>query len=84
MKIQVINERLAFWREVYDKYKAAYIALSENNVKFYVIDDRQLTRYDIDVIEEMLEKAEEKVDEYEAVLEGKAPRKAFGVIPMNW
>ena len=60
MKIQVINERLAFWREVYDKYKAAYIALIENNVKFYVIDDRQLTRYDIDVIEEMLERQRRK------------------------
>lgn len=84
MKIKVINERLAFWREVYEKYKAAYVALIENGVKFYVIDDRQLTRYDIDVIEDMLEKAERKVDEYEALLAGQGPRKAFGVIPMGW
>lgn len=84
MKIQIIQERLAYWRGLRDKLRDALIALAENNVKFYVIDDRQLTRYDIDVIEEQLEKAEEKVDEYEAMLEGKAPRKAFGVIPMNW
>ena len=84
MKIQIIQERLVYWRGLRDKLRDALIALAENNVKFYVIDDRQLTRYDIDVIEEQLEKAEEKVDEYEAMLEGKAPRKAFGVIPMNW
>lgn len=81
---EIIEQRLEFWRGVYEKYQAAYIALIEGGVKYYMIDDRQLSRFEITDVQEMIEKAEKKIDEYEALLNGKRPRKAFAVIPREW
>lgn len=84
MKKTVIIERLNFWKGVYEKYQKAYIALIEGGVKSYQIDDRQLSRFDLSEISKYMEEAEEKIDEYEALLEGKRPRKAFAIVPRDW
>lgn len=81
---EIIEQRLAFWKDVYEKYQAAYIALIEGGVKYYMIDDRQLSRFEITDVQEMIEKAEKKIDEYEALLNGRKSRKAFAVIPREW
>lgn len=84
MKKEIIEERLAFWKDVYEKYQKAYIALIEGGVKYYMIDDRQLSRFEITDVQEMIEKAEKKIDEYEALLNGRKARKAFAVVPREW
>lgn len=81
---EIIAQRLEFWRGVYEKYQEAYIALIEGGVKYYMIDDRQLSRFEIVDVMDMIEKAEKKIDEYEALLNGKKARKAFAVIPREW
>lgn len=81
---EIIEQRLAFWKGVYEEYQKAYIALIEGGVKYYMIDDRQLSRFEITDVQEMIEKAEKKIDEYEALLNGKKSRKAFAVIPREW
>lgn len=80
----VIRKRLSFWEGVHEKLQAAYIALVEGGVKSYMIDDRQLTRFDIPDLMRQIEEAEYKIDELTAALEGKRPRKAFGVLPRDW
>lgn len=79
-----LSIRLNFWRSTYEKLTAAYIALVDGRVKSYTIDDRQLTRFDLDTLRDEIEEAEKKIDELTALLNGRRPRKAFGVIPRDW
>ena len=71
-----VKIRLNFWRSAYEKLTAAYTALVDGRVKSYTIDDRQL--------KDEIEEAEQKIDELTALLNGRRPRKAFGVIPRDW
>ena len=80
----IIRKRLAYWEGVYEKLQAAYLALVEGGVKSYTIDDRSVTKFDIPNLLQQMEEIEEKIDELTAALEGKRPRKAFGVIPRDW
>ena len=80
----IIQKRLEYWTDVYDKLQDAYVKLVEGGVKSYTIDDRQLTRFDIPDLLKQIEEVEEKIDELTAALEGIRPRKAFGVIPRDW
>ena len=66
------------------KLRDAYLALVDGGVKSYMIDDRQLTRFDLPALEKQIEEAEAKVDELEELLNGQRPRRAFGVIPRDW
>lgn len=84
MDKELIKARLEYWKEVYEKYQNAYIALIEGQVKSYTIDDRQLSRWDLKDIADLMEDAEKKIDELSALLENKRPRKAFGVLPRDW
>ena len=79
-----IKIRLNFWRSAYEKLTAAYAALVDGRVKSYTIDDRQLTRFDLGTLKDEIEEAEQKIDELTALLNGRRPRKAFGVIPRDW
>ena len=76
--------RLKFWRSAYEKLTAAYSALVDGRVKSYTIDDRQLTRLDLPSLKDEIEEAEQKIDELTALLNGRRPRKAFGIIPRDW
>ncbi len=80
----IIRERLSFWEGVHEKLQAAYVALIEGGVKSYMIDDRQLTRFDLPDLKRELEDCEQKIDELSAALEGGRARKAFGIIPRDW
>jgi len=80
----IIRERLSFWQGVHEKLQAAYVALIDGGVKSYMIDDRQLTRFDLPDLKNEIEECEQKIDELSAALEGKRPRKAFGIIPRDW
>lgn len=79
-----INARLAFWRTALEKKRTAYLALLDGGVKSYTIDDRELTRFDLDTLRQEIEAAEKKVDELTVIAGGKKPRKAYGVVPRNW
>ena len=79
-----LRARLDFWTTALKKLRAAYLALVDGGVKSYMIDDRQLTRFDLPALQKEIEDAEAKVDELENLLTGQRPRRAFGVFPRDW
>ena len=79
-----VEKRLKYWQDTLDKLMDAYTSLLNGGVKSYTIDDRTLTKFDIPSIKRAINDAETKVSEYEALLNGMAPRKAFGVVPRDW
>jgi hypothetical protein len=79
-----LRARLEFRRAALGKLRAAYLALIDGGVKSYTIDDRTLTRFDLERLAKEIENAEKAVDELEAIADGRRPRKAFAVVPRNW
>jgi len=84
MTRETVQERLTYWRMQLGKLMDAYTALLDGGVKSYKIDDRELTRFDIASLKRAIEDAENKVNQYEAMLDGMKPRRAFGVVPRDW
>lgn len=79
-----IKARLQFWKTALEKLQAAYIALIDGGVQSYTIDDRSLTRFDLPKLKAEIKEAEQKIAEYTALLRGRKPRKAFGIVPKDW
>lgn len=79
-----LKARLAFWTTALEKKRAAYLALLDGGVKSYTIDDRSLTRFDLDTLAKEIKEDERRVDELTAMVQGRKPRKAFGIVPRNW
>jgi hypothetical protein len=79
-----VEKRLKYWQDTLGKLMDAYTSLSDGGVKSYTIDDRTLTKFDIPSIKRAINDAETKVSEYEALLNGMAPRNAFGVVTRDW
>ena len=79
-----LRARLEFKRSALEKLRTAYLKLIDGGVKAYMIDDRQLTRFDLPVLKKQIEALEAEIDELEALIEGARPRRAFGVIPRDF
>lgn len=79
-----LRARLEFRKKALEKLRAAYLALVDGRVKSYTIDDRALTRLDIEALRKEIEAAEREVDQLEAQLAGSRGRRAFGVLPRDW
>ncbi len=81
------NEAKALY-EYYDKLISrlteAKLKLIDGGVKSYTIDDRSLTRFDMDKISAEIDDAVNKRAVYKAIMNGKSPRKAVGVIPRDF
>ena len=84
MTRETIQEMLEYWRTTLRKLMDAYLALAEGQVKSYEIDDRSLTRLDLPSLKKAINDAEAKVAQYESLLAGHKPRKAFAVVPRDW
>ena len=50
-----LRARLDFWQSALSKLRAAYLALVDGGVKSYVIDDRELTRFDLPDLKDEIE-----------------------------
>lgn len=73
-----------YYSALVDKLMAAKLALVDGGVKSYTIDDRSLTRFDIDKLTDELDDAIRKRDEYAAIMNGGTSRRAVGFIPRDW
>jgi hypothetical protein len=79
-----LRARLTFKKKALDKLQAAYLALIGGGVKSYMIDDRQLTRFDLPVLKAQIDALESEIDELENIINGTRPRRAFGIIPRDF
>ena len=79
-----LKARYEFRRTALEKLRAAYLALVDGGVKSYMIDDRQLTRFDLPALKDEIKAAETELDELESALQNRRPRKAFGILPRDW
>jgi hypothetical protein len=79
-----LQARLAFWKTALEKKRAAYLALLDGGVKSYTIDDRSLTRFDLDTLAREIKEDERRVDELTTMVQGGRPRRAVGIVPRNW
>lgn len=78
-----LRRRLAFRKQALEKLYAAYEALVAGGVKAYMIDDRQLTRFDIPVLKKEIAAMENEIDALEKEIAGNGSR-AVGIIPRDW
>lgn len=76
--------RLEFRKKALTKLRKAYLALLDGGVKSYTIDDRSLTRFDLDKLKDEIEDIEVEVDELTAQIDGRKPRKAIGIVIRDW
>lgn len=79
----VLRERKAFRESALKKLYSAYEALVVGGVKAYMIDDRQLTRFDIPVLKKEIAAMENEIDALEKEIAGNGSR-AVGIIPRDW
>ncbi|MBE6537948.1 MAG: hypothetical protein E7671_00595 [Ruminococcaceae bacterium] len=66
------------------KLTEAKLALVSGGVKSYTIDNRSLTRFDIDSLGSEIEDAVKKRDIYRAIMNGGKSRKAFAIVPRDF
>ena len=79
-----LKARLEFHKDALKNLRIAYVKLLSGGVKSYTIDDRSLTRLDLDKLKNEIKDEEAAVDELEEQLKGRRPRRAFGVLPRDW
>ncbi len=84
MNKETIQERLDYWRGQLQELMDAYVSLIKGGVKSYEIDDRALTRFDLPSLKKAIDDAENKVAQYENMLDGLKPRRAFAVVPRDY
>jgi hypothetical protein len=73
-----------YYEQLISKLTEAKLALISGGVKSYTINDRSLTRFDVESLTAEIDDAVNKRAEYDAIRNGRAPRKAFGIIPRDW
>ena len=73
-----------YYTKLIDKLTDAKLKLLDGGVKSYTIDDRSLTRFDLDKLTAEIDDAVRKQAEYDAILNGRSPRKAVGVVPRDF
>ena len=79
-----LRARLDFRQRALTRLRDAYIKLVDGGVKSYMIDDRQLTKFDLPALKKEIKDLEDEIDGLENELARIRPRKAFGVIPRDW
>lgn len=83
-KRERIEKKIEFREATLDKLYDAYEALVTGGVKAYMIDDRQLTRLDLDKLAQEIRTLEEELDELEGELNSGKRRRAVGIVPRDW
>ena len=73
-----------YYTKLIDKLTDAKLKLLDGGVKSYTIDDRSLTRFDLDKLTAEIDDAVRKQAEYDAILNGRSPRKASGIVPRDF
>lgn len=79
-----LKARLEFRKEALTKLRKAYLALIDGGVKSYMIENRQLTRFDLPDLKKEIEDTEREIDDLTSQLSGNKRRRAVAVLPRDW
>lgn len=80
----LLQKKIAMREDALEKLYDAYIALVKGGVKSYMIDDRQLTRFDIDTLKDEIAEMESELDTLYGLEDGAKARKAFAILPRDF
>lgn len=80
----ILKKRLAFRESALEKLYDAYESIASGKVKSYQIDDRTLTKLDLQALGEEIRALENEIDALENALSGARARKAYAVVPRGW
>ncbi len=73
-----------FLEESLKELRKAYLAIVKGSAKSYKIDDREVTKLDLPTLSREIKNKQTQLDSINAQLAGAAPRRAFGIVPMDW
>ncbi len=82
----VIQEKITSKKTRLEAYlQRELLMLSADGVQSYGVGSRNLSRYNTDLaqIRAAIEELEDEIEELENALNGKRPRKAYGVVPRD-
>lgn len=79
----ILKKRLEKKSDFLEKAYEAYDLLLSGQVKSYAIGSRNLTRFDLKELWDMIETLEKEVDSLESQLAGGSKRKSVAVIPRD-
>lgn len=81
-----IKQKLADKKERLAAYRDREMEMLTGGVQSYGIGSRNLTRYQTDLsnVREAIKELEKEIDTLEAMLSGRARRRAVGVTPRDW
>ena len=73
-----------FLKESLKELRKAYLAIVKGSAKSFKIDDREVTKLDLPTLSREIKDKQARLDILDSQLSGCAPRRAFGVVPMDW
>lgn len=82
--IKILKKRLEIKNTQLENAYTAYTELLEGGVQSYSIGTRNLTKLDLPELEKSIKNLENEIEILEGQINGRKPRKAFGVIPRDY
>lgn len=82
--IKILKKRLEIKNRQLENAYTAYTELLEGGVQSYSIGTRNLTKLDLPELEKSIKNLENEIEILEGQINGRKPRKAFGVIPRDY
>ena len=81
-----IEEKIKTKKDRLSSYYAREKEMLNGGVQSYGVGTRNLTRYntDLSAIRKAIKELEDEIAELEGLLNGRKPRKAYGVVPRDW
>lgn len=82
--IKILKKRLEIKNTQLENAYTAYTELLEGGVQSYSIGTRNLTKLDLPELEKIIKNLENEIEILEGQINGRKPRKAFGIIPRDY
>lgn len=82
--IKILKKRLEIKNTQLENAYTAYTELLEGGVQSYSIGTRNLTKLDLPELEKSIKNLENEIEILEGQINGRKPRKAFGVVPRDY
>lgn len=82
--IKILKKRLEIKNTQLENAYTAYTELLVGGVQSYSIGTRNLTKLDLPELEKSIKNLENEIEILEGQINGRKPRKAFGVVPRDY